>query len=76
MPAPKSAFISMAEHDTAHHEKEIHGKIAAGCRNRRERLLHMEYHHADGGDTAQRVERVKDAPFRHARRSHHLPVQH
>jgi len=32
----------------------------------------MEYHDADGGDAAQCVERVIEAPGRHSRRSHHL----
>jgi hypothetical protein len=31
----------------------------------------MEYDDADCGDTAQRVERVKDARFRHNHRSFH-----
>jgi len=38
-------------------------------------LAHVEHDDADGGDTTQRVERVKDAPFRYERRSAHLPIQ-
>jgi hypothetical protein len=52
----------MAKHSTAHHEKQSHGKIAAGRLDGRERPPHVEYHDADSGDSAQPVERVKDTP--------------
>src|SRR5450631_503480 len=67
---PKSGFVRMAENHAAHHEKEIHGKIAAGRGNRREHSAHMENQYADGRDSAQRVERVKDARFRRDRFAH------
>ena len=39
----KSSLISMAEDHAAHHEKEVHGKIAPGRRNRHEHLAHVKY---------------------------------